>query len=430
MTINGKAVTPSTIIKNGDLISHTLHRHEPPVTSLPIGIVHEDEGLIVIDKPAGVPVHPTGRYNHNSVTEIMRAERGNGFNPLPCNRLDRLTSGVMFIGKDPKAAERMSGKLKDRSVQKEYVTRVRGKFPDGVIFCDQPIMSVSPKLGLNRARASGKEAKTKFRRMAYYAPEAQKAEETNSNDPNAPTPLTPPPADESEGYSIVHCLPLTGRTHQLRVHLQFLGHPIENDPIYSNIRVFGPDLARHDSTDAYDQEIIAALSKVGKTETAEAGVGYKKSFQPAPPPPPPGTDTETFEAIMVQHHEEMLKDYVKRKGEKISGKKCEVCQTDLYTDPGVEQLGIYLHAAAYSDQNGEWKYRSKLPDWALPPGGKLEEGDNGVPDWVDAEEGEEIYIGGTQLGADRTAMVEGVGPVDLYEGTVVAKDTTAAVNST
>ncbi|KAK2753179.1 RNA pseudouridylate synthase domain containing protein 2 [Arachnomyces sp. PD_36] len=406
VTINGNAVSPETRIKNGDLISHTLHRHEPPVTSLPIGIIHEDEGMIVIDKPAGVPVHPTGRYNHNSVTKIMGAERGNGFKPLPCNRLDRLTSGVMFIGKDPKAAEAMALKLQNRSVQKEYVTRVRGKFPDGVIVCDQPIMHINPMLGLNRARQEGKEAKTKFRRLAYYPPKSRESrgplENTETDGPNKPKPLTPPPASESEGYSIVHCLPFTGRTHQLRVHLQFLGHPISNDPIYSNQRVFGPNLGRYDNTGDYDKEIIERLSRVGKTETAEAGISFY-SYQTELPPLPAGADPAAVDALIMQQHDEMAIRYQKRKGEKMSGKKCEVCDTDLYTDPGVEELGIFLHAAAYADLDGKWKYRSKLPAWALPADKKLEDGDNGVPDWVDVDESEEILI----CGPKRVAPVEG-----------------------
>lgn len=70
-----------TIVKNGDMISHTMHRHEPPVTGEPIGIVFEDDNIMAISKPAGVPVHPTGRYNYNSVTEILRSMRP-GFNPL------------------------------------------------------------------------------------------------------------------------------------------------------------------------------------------------------------------------------------------------------------------------------------------------------------------------------------------------------------
>ena len=92
IAINGKPCEDvHRIVKNGDVVSHTLHRHEPPVTAQPIRVVSETDSMIVIDKPAGVPVHPAGRYNFNSVVEIMRAERHFAFNPLPCNRLDRLT---------------------------------------------------------------------------------------------------------------------------------------------------------------------------------------------------------------------------------------------------------------------------------------------------------------------------------------------------
>src|ERR1700712_6107833 len=123
--LNGKQI-PSidTPLKNGDVISHTLHRHEPPVTAQDISVVHEDDDIIFINKPAGVPVHPAGRYNYNSIVEIMRAERHFTFNPLPCNRLDRLTSGIMFIGKHRAAADKMTVQIKDRTVKKEYIARV------------------------------------------------------------------------------------------------------------------------------------------------------------------------------------------------------------------------------------------------------------------------------------------------------------------
>ena len=79
--LQGERTGVDTIVENGDIIAHTLHRHEPPVSGRPVGIVYEDDGMIVIDKPAGVPVHPTGRYNYNSVTEILKHERP-GFLPL------------------------------------------------------------------------------------------------------------------------------------------------------------------------------------------------------------------------------------------------------------------------------------------------------------------------------------------------------------
>nr|POF13944.1 uncharacterized protein c18b11.02c [Quercus suber] len=309
------------MVKNGDVISHTLHRHEPPVTGQDIGIVHEDDDMIVINKPAGVPVHPAGRYNYNSVVEIMRAERGHQWNPLPCNRLDRLTSGVMFIGKHVQAAAKLTEQLMERSVRKEYVARVRGEFPDGDVLCEQPILQISPKLGLNRVRASGKSAKTVFKRLAYYPP--------------------PPDSGRREGYSIVRCRPLTGRTHQLRVHLQFLGHPITNDPIYSNQRVFGTDLARGDATGSDDEDIMTRLGRMGKQEAAQA----------------------------IEWHDEMVEEYQRKKAEKMTGQLCEVCDTPLYSDPGSHELGIYLHARRYASADGRWSYETELPAWALAPAG-------------------------------------------------------------
>lgn len=424
ISVNGKPCNDvHAIIQNGDVISHTLHRHEPPVTAQPIRVIHESEEMIVIDKPAGVPVHPAGRYNHNSVVEILKAERGLGFKPFPCNRLDRLTSGVMFIGKTGKEAEIMSEKLRGRTVRKEYVARVKGRFPDGdgwdgdsmrggVVKCEESILQISPIVGLNRARASGKPAKTMFRRLAYYphqqhespSPGHAGASEGLSTGQDVAQPAPAISGTESDGYSIVHCLPLTGRTHQIRVHLQFLGHPITNDPIYSNRAVFGPNLARNEATGENDEEIIARLKKVGKTEVADS-LSYEQQrlgrlvsetqqmtvsgaaslqqdpfFKPlsagtlhagslAAPGEDPMHDDPRYGAF-VKAHDEMVADYNKRKGEKMTGERCSVCDTPLYSDPGPHELGIYLHALSYADLTaGSWSYRSPVPQWALPPEG-------------------------------------------------------------
>lgn len=420
-----------TRVKNGDVISHTLHRHEPPVSAQPIRAIHETDNMIVIDKPAGIPVHPAGRYKYNSIVEIMRAERHHSFNPLPCNRLDRLTSGVMFIAKTGKEAEQISAKLRGRSVRKEYIARVKGFFPDGVkdqyaedgklgkggiVKCEEPILQISPILGLNRARASGKSAKTLFRRIAFHPP-ARKESDTTGEAMNGAADV------EDEGYSIVHCLPLTGRTHQIRVHLQFLGHPISNDPIYSNRRVFGPSLAKGDASGEHDEAVKQRLARMGKDEVADAyayntdkiatdipardssldialdGLNITETQQTTPKmlellraqdlhkkygptadykPLHHGTlqagrlpsnnqeDGEAY-ADMVKQHDEMVQDYNVRKGEKLTGEICDICQTPLYFDPGPQELGIYLHALAYADVHGEWRYTSPMPSWTRSP---------------------------------------------------------------
>lgn len=299
--------------------------------------------MIVINKPSGVPVHPAGRYNYNSVIEIMRAERGHQWNPLPCNRLDRLTSGVMFIGKHAKAAEKLSLQISARTVRKEYIARVQGEFPDGDVVCDMPILQISPKLGLNRVRANGKAARTVFKKLAYYPPTSPSKNKKENTSPEQAKLEEGRPWLKKEGYSIVRCLPVTGRTHQLRVHLQFLGHPIGNDPIYCNQRVWGANLGAHDAdaTQDTDEDIITRLSKMGKSEVADA----------------------------VAYHDEMVDEYNKKKSEKMSGELCEVCQTPLYTDPGEQELCLWLHSLRYEDAGGTWSYISPLPAWALPPKG-------------------------------------------------------------
>ncbi|KAI1353580.1 pseudouridine synthase [Xylaria sp. FL0043] len=341
--VNGKIVTPNFVLKNGHLVSHTIHRHEPPISAEPIGILHEDDDMIVINKPSGIPVHPAGRYNFNSIIEIMKAERGQDWMAYPCNRLDRLTSGIMFVAKHPKSAERLGEQIKKRSVRKEYIARVIGDFPDGEVVCNQPILQISPKLGLNRVRAEGKSARTVFKKLAYYPPREPRVRPSSEEASQESAEVKSRPWIRKEGYSIVRCLPVTGRTHQLRVHLQHLGHPIQNDPIYANQKVWGVNLGCNDpdALENTDEDIVSRLNRMGKDDVADA----------------------------VAYHDEMVDQYYKKKAEKMSGELCEICDTPLYTDPGAQELSLWLHSLRYEDAGGSWKYVSPLPNWALPPSG-------------------------------------------------------------
>lgn len=306
--LNDKVATLESVVRNGDLITHEIHRHEPAVTSRPIKTVFEDDDILVIDKPGGIPVHPTGRYRFNTVTKIL--EKKNGYSVHPCNRLDRLTSGLMFLAKTPRGADQMAEQMKAREVSKEYVARVVGEFPVGPLVVNEPLRTIDPKVGLNVVCGmhdpGAKEARTSFERISF------------------------------DGQtSIVRCKPFTGRTHQIRVHLQFLGHPIANDPIYSNPIIWGPSLGNGYNGDYID--IIERLDKIGKTESAESW------YHP------------------------------NSKGEVLLGKKCEICDTELYSDPGPNDLDLWLHAYRYEstelDGNGKklWSYRTEFPDWAIAP---------------------------------------------------------------
>ena len=343
------------------------------MTAEPIGIVHEDNDLIVINKPAGIPVHPSGRYNYNSITEILRAERHASFKALPCNRLDRLTSGVMFIGKHRAAADAMTVAIRRRTVRKAYLARVLGEFPPGTVTCDKAILQISPRLGLNQVRANGKAARTVFQRVAYYPSSAAAPSPTASEEDAAAADDLP--WRGKPGHSVVLCRPLTGRTHQIRVHLQWLGHPIANDPIYANQRVFGPNLelclcadpgANDNAAAVADDTVLARLERMGKDEVADA----------------------------VAYRGEIGERYEKRRAEKMSGEVCAVCDTELYSDPGVHELGIYLHALRYADREGRWCYETGLPAWARPPDG------------VDGESEEELLRRVRALGEECDGLVE------------------------
>jgi tRNA pseudouridine synthase 9 len=337
ITINGEVAAPETIVQNGDMIRHVQHRHEPPVSPTEVGIVAENDELLVINKPAGVPVHPAGRFFFNSVMELLRAERGASFIPRPCNRLDRLTSGIMFVGKTTAGTEAFTHQLRSRTIHKEYIARVLGEFPEETIVCGQPVLQISPKLGLNAVRANGKDARTVFKRLAYYPPTSNTSDATTIDSSNLPW-------QSKRGYSIVRCYPLTGRTHQLRVHLQFLGHPISNDPIYANQRVFGPNLWSSQVDPSMldpDEAVMERLERMGKEEVADA----------------------------VAYYDELIEKYEVKSAERLTGEHCEECDAPLYSDPGAHELIIYLHARRYACIEGEWSYETGLPAWALPPKG-------------------------------------------------------------
>lgn len=299
--VNGKVAGRDTILKNGALLSHKMHRHEPPVANKPIDIVYQDDEIVVIDKPSGMPVHPTGRYRHNSVTYIM--EREMGIKANPCNRLDRLTSGLMFLGKSPQGCDKLVDQIRNRKVGKQYIAKVVGEFPLGIWDVNVNLHCIDPRLALNIVdidnKFESKESSTTFQRISY---------------------------DPEDGTSIVLCKPHTGRTHQIRVHLQYLGHPITNDPLYSSPEIWGSSLGKGGE---YDVDLVMSkLDKIGKTDTAKSWLH------------PQGD------------------------GEVLNGEQCEECGIDLYSDPGPNDLELYLHAYKYYSTETDWSYQTQLPEWA------------------------------------------------------------------
>ncbi|XP_053697758.1 pseudouridylate synthase RPUSD2 [Sabethes cyaneus] len=236
LTVNYEKVPTDYRLKHNDLLANIVHRHEVPVTSQPITIVHMDDDIVVVNKPASIPVHPCGRYRHNTVVFIL-AKEYNLKNLRTIHRLDRLTSGLLLFGRSPKKARQMEHQIRNRQVQKEYICRVEGEFPDGIIECKEPIEVVSYKIGVCKVSPKGKECTTVFQKLGF-----------NGNS------------------SVVLCKPRTGRMHQIRVHLQYLGFPVVNDPLY-NHEVFGPAKGRGgDIGGKSDEQLVKDLINIHNAE--------------------------------------------------------------------------------------------------------------------------------------------------------------------
>ncbi|XP_061700753.1 RNA pseudouridylate synthase domain-containing protein 2 isoform X2 [Syngnathoides biaculeatus] len=218
----------SVVLKNNDHIKNTVHRHEPPVVAKPLEVLLDDGEVLVVDKPASIPVHPCGRFRHNTVIFILGKERG--LSELhTVHRLDRLTSGVLLFARTLEVSKKLDQLVRDRKLEKEYVCRVEGEFPEGELVCEEPILVVSFKIGLCRVDPKGKECRTVFQRLSFNGKS-----------------------------SVVRCLPLTGRTHQIRVHLQYLGFPILRDPIYG-ASAWGPHRGKGALVGKSDEELLKAL---------------------------------------------------------------------------------------------------------------------------------------------------------------------------
>jgi 23S rRNA pseudouridine1911/1915/1917 synthase len=197
-------------------LSHIPHPSPPgPDDSVPVKVVHADDDVIVVDKAAGVVVHPgagneTGTLVNGLLSRFPEiASVGESHRPGIVHRLDIGTTGLLVVARSQPAYERLVEMLADRDVSRRYIALVWGRpdAPTGVI--DAPI-GRDPRDPLRMAVvASGREARTSYRVIESF---------------------------DEPSVSLVECELETGRTHQIRVHLQAIGHPVVGDPSYGGAR--------------------------------------------------------------------------------------------------------------------------------------------------------------------------------------------------
>jgi 23S rRNA pseudouridine1911/1915/1917 synthase len=224
--INGDVpAKPASRVILDDQVEITLPppppRRQLQAQDLPLSVLYEDEHLLALDKPPGVVVHPAPGHREGTLINALlwRArEWGEGGQPGLVNRLDRHTSGVLIAAKTPAAHASLARALRHRSTEKDYLALVYGAAPfdHGRI----ELRIARDPADLKRRVASktvGRESVTLYERL-----------------------------DEAAGLTLLRCRLLTGRTHQIRVHLQAQGLPIVGDPLYGEPRWKGlgdPDLA-------------------------------------------------------------------------------------------------------------------------------------------------------------------------------------------
>jgi 23S rRNA pseudouridine1911/1915/1917 synthase len=224
--IGDRLVRPSAKVRAGEKIRIAYPRRpeEPLAADASIPILHEDDDLIVINKPADLLSHPTDKIVNHTVLGILRQQRPDIARFHLLHRLDRETSGVLVLAKNPEAARSWTRAMEKHQIQKEYIAFVRGIPAPAEGEITWPI---GPERGPIRAR------------QWINVPEAVPAITRYTLQRNSwgqvqfrcATILDLTPAVAS--WSVVRCFPRTGRLHQIRVHLAALGHPILGDRLYT-----------------------------------------------------------------------------------------------------------------------------------------------------------------------------------------------------
>ena len=215
--VNNKKVSASYKVKIGDVINY--NEPAPDIIDLEpekmdLDIVYEDDYLVIINKPSGLVVHPAvGNYSHTLVNGLLyhfnKISNKKSIRPGIVHRLDKDTSGLMIVAKDDKIHDLLAGMIKNKKVERKYLALVWGVLRHEKGTIDAPI---------------GRDINDR-----------QKYTVTDINSKNSITHFKV--IERFKEVTLLECKLDTGRTHQIRVHMEYIGHPIVNDPVYGRRKI-------------------------------------------------------------------------------------------------------------------------------------------------------------------------------------------------
>lgn len=233
--VNGEKPKASYKIKEKDKIEIVKEYYEEidlTPEELPLDIVFEDENVLVINKPSGLVVHPgSGNFSHTLVNGLLYhtnlSEGSTTERPGIVHRIDKDTSGLMLVAKNNEAHQILTEDFKNKRVERKYIALVKGILKNNSIVIDAPI---------------GRDEKNR-KKMAVTA--------TNSKRAVTHVKLL----KRYEHYTLIECKLETGRTHQIRVHMAYIGYPLFNDPVYGTEKIKGFGQFLHSSEITFTEPI-------------------------------------------------------------------------------------------------------------------------------------------------------------------------------
>lgn len=171
--------------------------------------VYLDDAVLVVDKPAGLPMHPSARYHHNTLTAQLKHKYGETFKADPAHRLDRETSGLVVCGRTLAASQSLTRAFADGAVDKEYLALVEGHPPADTFAVDAPIAEGTAliRIAVRIDAAQGRPARTRFVVEGRFERAGHR-------------------------FALLRCFPETGRQHQIRIHSSHAGFPLIGDKMY------------------------------------------------------------------------------------------------------------------------------------------------------------------------------------------------------